>query len=68
MRVILPNRPFKMDEKINEANVRKLLARINNLSNIDKVEITKFIKLEFYIEPLYEVEYSIFGTEEKARA
>ncbi len=65
MRVILPNRPFRMNENFNETNVKKLIARINNLSTIDKVDIKSFNRLDFYFETLYEVEYDIFGRENK---
>ena len=65
MRVILPNRPFRMNENFNETNVKKLIARINNLSTIDKVEIKSFNRLDFYFETLNEVEYDIFGRENK---
>ena len=65
MRVILPNRPFRMNENFNETNVKKLIARINNLSTIDKVDIKSFNRLDFYFETLYEVEYDIFGREDK---
>ena len=50
-----------MEEIIDENNIKKLIARINNLSNVETISIISFNRLEFYTDTLFEVEYSIFG-------
>lgn len=61
MRIVFINRNNYIQADVSEKNIKKIVAHFGRVKDPEKINITLFNTIQFYSEPLYEIEYEVEG-------